>query len=184
MPLGIMDNAKIGIGILILSILFLLFFVSYKIKYNELVELQMDLSGGSCIKEGQCIHDKDDLLSYLGIGLVAVTFSLGTYLLFFGRQQKIMEEKQEKIIQRLEVKNLEQEKDEKFSFLLKGLTEDEKKILSSIREQDGLLQSTLRIRTSMSKTKLSFVLKDLQEKGLIAKVPEGKKNKVYLREAL
>ena len=43
------------------------------------------------------------------------------------------------------------------------------------------MQSTLRIRTDMSKTKLSLVLKDMEEKNLIKKVEDGKKNKVFLR---
>jgi len=75
-------------------------------------------------------------------------------------------------------------KEEKFKILLTGLDEDEKKVITAVKEQDGISQSTLKYRTNLSKTKLSMVLSQLEKKGLIAKVKKGKTNDIFLKKAL
>ena len=67
---------------------------------------------------------------------------------------------------------------------MEGLDEDEKKVMQAVKEQDGISQSTLRYRTDLSKTKLSMVLKELEEKNLIAKVKKGKINNIFMKKAL
>ena len=68
--------------------------------------------------------------------------------------------------------------------MLTGLDEDEKKVLTAVKEQDGISQSTLKYRTDLSKTKLSVILSQLEKKGLIAKVKKGKTNDIFLKKAL
>ena len=77
-----------------------------------------------------------------------------------------------------------QNEEEKFSILLQGLSKDEQKVLKAVKEQDGISQSTLRLRADMHKSKLSITLKQLEEKGLVKKVTEGKTNKVMLKMRL
>ena len=67
---------------------------------------------------------------------------------------------------------------------MKGLDSFEKKAMKAVKEQDGITQNTLRIRTDMSKAKLSYVLQDLEERGLIKRVKKGKTLAVFLKENL
>ena len=80
--------------------------------------------------------------------------------------------------------NKKELKEDKFELLLSALDEDEKKVIKAIKEQDGITQATLRIRTDLSKTKLSFILADLEKKDLIRKVVQGKTNQVFLKKAI
>jgi hypothetical protein len=74
------------------------------------------------------------------------------------------------------------ESEERFSILLEGLDEDEKKVMQAVYDQDGIGQNTLHIRTSISKARLSGMLKDLEKRELIRKVQEGKINRIYLKK--
>ena len=143
----------------------------------------MIATGGSCIKEGKCIHEQSEIPIYIGVAIIFITMALGIYLLAFDRSQKYTENIQKELVSTLKETKKKQDKDENFEFLLKALNEDEKKVMMSVKEQDGIEQSTLRIRTNLSKTKLSVVLTELEKKNLIKKVPEGKKNKIYLKSA-
>ena len=74
--------------------------------------------------------------------------------------------------------------EEKFDILLKGLDEEEKKVIRAVKEQDGITQQTLRLRTDLHKSKLSIVLAQLEEKGLVKRESNGKTKKVFLKIAL
>ena len=50
--------------------------------------------------------------------------------------------------------------------VLAGYTDEEKKVVKAVKEQDGITQSTLRLRTDLHKSKLSIVLDGLEKKGL------------------
>ena len=65
-----------------------------------------------------------------------------------------------------------------------GLNEEEKKVIIAVKDQDGITQQTLRLRTGLHKSKLSIVISDLQAKKLIEKVPKGKTNQIFLKIAL
>jgi len=115
--------------------------------------------------------------TYLGIILISGIAALGIYLIFFEKSQKA-------IISTLEKQKQIQKEEEKFGILLKGLNEDEQKVIRAVKEQDGITQQTLRLRTDMHKSKLSIVLDGLEKKGLIKKVPKGKTNQVFLKIGL
>jgi len=176
-----MDNRKLGIIFITIGIFFSLILFIFVSQVNDLVNQLMLQTGGLCIQNGKCVHEQNNYPIYLGIALIVATLSFGIYLIFFEREQRKLEKAQEKIVERLEETKKERSEDEKFNILLKGLSEEEQNILKVLKEQDGIQQATLRIRTSMSKAKLSIVLKEMEERGLIKKVEDGKKNKVYLR---
>lgn len=168
-----MDNRKLGVILLGISIVFIIAIVIFKIQIGNLVDALMIATGGNCISEGVCIHEQSDLPMYIGIAIVFATLALGIYLFFFEKSQK-------KIVERLE----ETKKDEQFEILLRGLDDYEKKAIREIKKQDGIMQNTLRIRTDMSKSKLSLVLSELERKGLIKRIPSGKTNKIHLKIGL
>ncbi|MAH03202.1 transcriptional regulator, partial [Candidatus Pacearchaeota archaeon] len=46
---------------------------------------------------------------------------------------------------------------------------------------DGITQNILRLRTDMSKAKLSYVLQELEKRNLIKRVKKGKTLEVFLK---
>jgi uncharacterized membrane protein len=111
---------------------------------------------------------------YLGLILISALLALGVYMIFFEKTQK-------EIVSVLENQKKIQTEEEKYELLLKGLNEDEKKVLNAVKEQDGITQETLRLRADMHKSKLSIILSGLEKKELIKKVQEGKTNKVFIK---
>jgi uncharacterized membrane protein len=71
-------------------------------------------------------------------------------------------------------------KEKKFD---KHLLESERKIIKELKSSDkeGLWQKEIQIKTGFSKAKLSRVIRNLESRGLIRKVPLGNTNKVTLR---
>lgn len=179
-----MNNKVLGSMLIIIGIFFLVSLIIFKIQINNLVQIAMESSGGSCISNGICVHEQSNLPMYVGIGIIVFTLALGFYLIFFEKSQELLQETQETLVKRLEETKKERSKDEKFDILLKGLNEDEKKVISAVKEQDGIKQNTLRLRTDMSKSKLSLVLTDLEKKNLIKKTPDGKTNKIHVKTGL
>ena len=70
---------------------------------------------------------------------------------------------------------------EKFNLILLGLNKDEKKILVAVKDQDGITQHTLGLRTDMHKSKLSVIVSMLEQKGLVKKEKLGKTNQIFLK---
>jgi len=101
-------------------------------------------------------------------------FGLGFYLLFFNKTD-------ERIMRRLEEDKERQIGSERFDTILKALDPHEKKVLKAVKEQDGITQNTLRLRTDMSKAKLSYVLQELEKRSLIKRIQKGKTLEVWLR---
>ena len=176
-----MDNKKIGVLLLFVSVFFIITLIILKIQVNNLVENLMIQSGGTCIQEGECLHQQSNIPIYIGVAVIFITLALGIYLIFFEKSQQYVEKTHKEIIKTLQETKKKQDKDEKFEFLLKALNEDEKKVMKAVKEQDGIEQATLRIRTDLSKTKLSVILTELEKKSLLKKVPDGKKNRIYLK---
>ncbi len=180
-----MDNRTLGKVLVGISLIILIVLIIYNIQVNSLVNELMKQSGGICItEEGKCIHEQNVWPSYIGMALFVFVLALGIYLLFFDKSQKMVEKTHENIVQRLEETKKEQLEEERFGILLKGLNEDEKRIIKIVREQDGITQATLRIRTDFSKSKLSSLLKDLEKKKLVKRVVKGKTNQVFLKEKI
>ena len=172
-----LNKKTLGVFAILISILFLITIIIFIIQLNNVVDQLMELSGGNCFIDGVCAHQQNNFPVYIGIFGLLLNLVLGIYLIFFDKSEK---EIKEYITKDKESK----QKEEGFEILLKGLDEAEKKVIQKVKEQDGISQSTLRIRTDMSKAKLSMVLADLEKKGLIKKVQEGKFNKIFLKIAL
>ena len=164
-----MENKKLGTLLIIISIFILILFTSYTSRINnQSVEM-------GCFPNKDCkTIEKMLSLSHISMGVFSFLFALGFYLLFFNKTEKVILEKLEK------EKELKVD-DMKFKILLKALDEYEQKVIKAIREQDGITQATLRIRTDMSKSKLSIVLKELERRGLIKRIEKGKTLSIFLK---
>jgi len=175
-----MDQKHIGIILLIVSILIGSFVFMVQTS-NDTVIKEYVVNEGTCyLEDGTCLHRQNLPMYIFGWTLSGVLFLFGIYLTFFDRTQKMITEHQIKISSALEsAKKQDREKDE-FNAYLAGFSEEEQIVLKAVREQDGIKQSTLRFRTNISKTALSLILKNLEDKQIITRKVSGKTKEVYL----
>jgi hypothetical protein len=174
--MGYMDNKILGGVMILLAVLVGLLVYSFDVHIND--QASASCSCTEIQNGGVCPHQTSSMWPiHLGIAIIGVIGALGIYLVVFDKSQK-------KIVSFISEQKEEQTSEEKFSILLKALSADEQKIVRAVKEQDGITQQTLRIRTDMHKSKLSILLDGLEKKGLIKRVPKGKTNKVHLRIAL
>jgi uncharacterized membrane protein len=177
-----MNQKQIGIIVIAVGVLLIVFTLLIKAHDDAQINMITEKTGTCYTKEGVCLHEQARNIFLLGGVLSAALIILGAYLIFFDKTQKVLAEHQVKVSSALkEFKKQEGDK-ERFSAFLGGFTPEEQNVLKAIKEQDGILQSTLRYRTGMSKTTLSLMLKDLEEKEIISRKVSGKTNAVYLRK--
>jgi ribosomal protein S25 len=164
-----MENKRLGVLILIFSIAFLVFANYFNtILYDQSEKLD-------CIVNNECIEiEKSISLTNIAFGFFGFMFGLGVYILFFNKSE-------ERILRRLEDEKDHKIGEEKFNIILMALDPHEKKVMKAIKDHDGITQSTLRLRTDMSKTKLSYVLQELEKRNLIKRVKKGKTLEVFLK---
>ena len=176
-----MDNKKLGIIIISTAVilLVLLFFIRMSLitPYDAEIERHED-EGISCHADtGDCPHENklQAQVPLIIAGVLILGFlALGFFLIFFDKSQK-------EIASVLENQKKVQTEDEKFNILLKGLNAEEKKVIRAVKDQDGITQQTLRLRTDLHKSKLSIVLDNLEKKDLVKREAKGKTKKVYLK---
>lgn len=164
-----MEKKKLGILFIIISFIFLVFLFYFNINLSgESIELGCNMNEGC--------ETVQDLLTTtnIGFGFFGFMFALGFYILFFSKSE-------ERILKRLEEYKNERTEEEKFNLILKALDPYEKRVLKAVKEQDGITQNILRLRTDMSKAKLSYVLQDLEKRGLVKRVKKGKTLSVHLK---
>jgi len=173
-----MDNKKIGIVLIAVCIILAVSAIIIKAREDALIAKVIEEKGTCFLDDGTCLHEDRPSTVYLFVWVFcAALASLGLYLILIEKSQKA-------IISVLEKQRQVQTEEEKFSILLKGLNEDEKKIIQAVKEQDGITQQTLRLRTGLHKSRLSILLDTMEKKGLIARKEKGKTNQVFLKIAL
>ena len=171
-----MENKKLGIILIIACFLIGVVIFTFNSKLIAINEASC-----ACIEmedAGVCpMEQTTPWQTYFGIIVISAIAALGVYLIFFEKSQKA-------IISTLENQKHIQIEGEKFDILLKGLSEEEKKVIKAIKEQDGITQQTLRLRTDLHKSKLSLVLDSLEKKGLVKRIAKGKTNQVFIKIGL
>ena len=176
-----MDNKKLGLILVGFSVVLFVLFGIIRVSVYNAYEPQITYYGESCPSDPNiCPHSQREralIPINAGFAIAFGILSLGIYLIFFEKGQR-------EIIKTLKETKEERSGEEKFNILLSGLDESEKKVIKAVKEQDGITQATLRIRTDMSKTKLSLVLTGLEKKGLVKKVIKGKTNQIFLKKAI
>ena len=164
-----MENKKLAVMFIIISLIFLAFLFYF----NSNLSARADTLG--CNVSEDCIEVENSIsITHIGFGFFGFMFALGFYILLFHKSE-------ERILKRLEEYKNERTEEEKFDLILRALDSYEKKVLKAVKEQDGITQNTLRLRTDMSKAKLSYVLQDLEKRNLIKRTPKGKTLQVFLK---
>lgn len=178
-----MNQKQIGIIIIIASLVVAGFVYSAKLKEDKAIAAYITATGSCYLGDGTCLHDDRDYTIYIaGFALSIGLLFLGLYITFIDKTQQTLTEHQVKITSALEeAKRHDKTKDE-FNAFLAGFTAEEQNVLKAIKEQEGILQSTLRFKTGISKSSLSLFLKDLEERQVISRKPSGKTNQIYLRK--
>ena len=168
-----MDNKILGIILISVCITFGYLVFVFNNALNEDADASCTCSDME--ESGFCPHEqKTNWPINLGIILASVIAALGIYLIFFEKSQK-------EIISTLKNQKQIQVGKEKFGILLMGLDKDEQKVIKAVKEQDGITQQTLRLRTDLHKSKLSIVLDGLEKKNLVTRKEKGKTKQVFLK---
>lgn len=166
-----MNNKKIGITLVIISLLFavLFFFLLSKIQ-QEQFELGCTPTTEKCLK----IESKFSI-THMGVGIITAALMLGIYLILFSKGE-------EAILKRLEEEKNKKLTEEKFAILLRACGESEQSILKVIKEQPGIEQNTLRLKSNLSKAKVSQILTEFEKKRILRREPKGKTFSIYISE--
>jgi len=179
-----MDNKKLGIIVICISVVLLVLLAFIRASIIDAYQIEIDryTQAGKACPTGPnlCPHEQRasaQIPIFAGGALLIAMLALGIYLVFFEKSQKA-------ILATLEKQKTIQTEEEKFNILLKGLSNDEKKVVKAIKEQDGITQQTLRLRTDLHKSKLSIILDGLEKKDLIKRVEKGKTKQVFLKIVL
>ena len=163
-----MNNKKIGAIIIVISIVLGLILVNAFGKLNE------ESIAMGCNTEDFCTTIESSFsLVHISFGVLGFLIALGFYLLIFSKGEEM-------IVDRLEESKNISIQNEKFKVIMSVLNDAEKRVIKAVKEHEGITQSTLMLRTGLSKTKLSYVVNDLEKRGLIKRKPHKKTLKVFL----
>ncbi len=166
-----MNQKKLGVTILIFSVLLGLVLINFITETKDLG------SNAGCFEDEECVQASYVLnASHLGIGIMFALASLAFYLLVFSKSDEFW-------LKKLEQQKQNLSEDEKWKVIELMLDENELKVIKAIKEQNGITQFTLRLRTDLSKSKLSEILSRFEKKGLIERQAKGKTLAIFLKKA-
>ena len=115
----------------------------------------------------------DKLWNFLA-NILLVVLLIFILLLFFYFKKKV-KQKRAKILKKKTKSKIER--------IEEHLMESEKKVIDELRNADKkeLWQKQLQLKTEFSKAKLSRVIRDLEARNIIQKIPFGNTNKIKLK---
>jgi hypothetical protein len=174
-----MNQRLVGIILLIAGLFLFTSTLLFKHREDTAIDQLVTMQGGSCyLADGTCLHDDRDWTVYIASWAVAGSLVLlSLYLLFLDKTLASFAKHQEAFTRRVE----EATHKDQFQAYLAGFPPEERRVIMAVHEQEGITQATLRLRVGMSKAALSQMLEKLEHRGVVAKNPSGKTNKVYLR---
>ena len=171
-----METKKLGFLIMGMSIVLGFAIFSYMGQLNSQGQ-QLN-----CNPTNQCQQVSSLLgVSHIAVGFLSFIFALGFYLLFFNKSEVDMS-KYDDALEKIQEEKVQKTTEDNFNLLLRPLDENERKVLTSVKEQEGVTQSTLKYRTNLSKAKVSQILTDFEKKNLVARKAEGKTYEVFLTD--
>lgn len=178
-----MNQKQLGLVLIIVGLVLAILVLLLKLQVESVLIEDYSAAHDTCITpEGTCLHTQTLIYAFIGWGIALAVFLLGIYLYFFDTTQQYLMAQNAMIAQALKEATKKTGTQEKFSSFLAGFTADEQKILTAIHEQDGILQSTLRYRTDLSKAMLSQLLAKLEDKGIVTRKTKGKSKEVFLKK--
>jgi len=162
------------VGFLILGIAALIGFIIFS--FNTAMS---DIVNTSCSHGPSCpMWGTIEFQTNISIAAMVVVIVIGLYLIFFGREEKIIT-KIKTIKPQIESKKITKESYQK---VMSSLDKDEKFVLEKIIESQGtIFQSDLVDKTDFSKVKVTRILDKLEGRNLIERKRRGMTNVVILK---
>lgn len=162
------------VGMLIIGIALLIGFIIYS--FNSVLTT---IVSTTCTHGSTCpMFGTIKLQTKISMGIMLFVGLLGVYLVFFGREERII----------TKIKTLRQQiapskiTKESYQKVLLGLDNDEKLIFETVIEANGaIFQSDIVDKTRFTKVKVTRVLDKLEGMGLIERKRRGMTNIVILR---
>ncbi len=167
-----MNQKKLGATILILSIVMGLVII------NFIADTKDSSNSAGCFQTEECSTASFVLsTSHLGVGIIFALFSLALYLIVFSKSEEFW-------LKKLEQQKQDLSNDEKWKIVELMLDENELKVIKAVKDQPGITQFTLRLRTDLSKSKLSEILSRFEKRGIVERRAKGKTLSVYLKSSI
>jgi hypothetical protein len=162
------------VGIIIIGIAILIGFIIFL--FNRALT---QIVGASCAHGPTCpmwgsIHFQTNV----SIGIMGFIILIGLYLIFFGKEEKIVT-KIKRLKQQIEPTRISKENYKK---IMSSLNSDERRVFEKIIEAQGtIFQSDLTDKTNFAKVKITRILDKLEGRGLIERKRRGMANVVILK---
>lgn len=162
------------VGILIVGLAILIGFIVFLFNRALIKIVNTSCSHGSACPMWGTI----DFQTNLSIGIMIFIIVIGAYLIFFGKEEKIVT-KIKTVKQQIEPKNINKENYQK---IMKELNNDERLIFEKVIESNGsIFQSDLVDKTNFTKVKVTRILDKLEGIGLIERKRRGMTNIIILK---
>lgn len=162
------------VGTLIIGIAILIGFIIFSFN-NALTNIVSTACthGTSCPMWGTI-----DFQTKISMGIMVFVVIIGIYLIFFGKEEKIIT-KIKTVKQQSEPKKITKEN---YQEIMNGLSGDEKLIFEKlIKAQGTIFQSDLVEKTNLNKVKVTRILDKLEGRGLIERRRHGMTNVIILK---
>ncbi|MBU0457455.1 MAG: MarR family transcriptional regulator [Nanoarchaeota archaeon] len=167
-----MKNRIVGFTIIGIAALIGFIILSFNRAMTKIINTSCE-HGPTCPMWGSI-----DFQTNLSIGIMVLVVIVGLYLIFFGKEEKIIT-KVKTIKQQIEPKKITKENYQK---IMSDLNDDEKLIFEKILEAEGtIFQSDLVEQSKLAKVKVTRLLDKLEGKNLIERKRRGMTNIVILK---
>ena len=177
-----MNRRYIGVALIVIGVI-MAGMVYYMRTTDQVTVAAFAAKTGSCyVNDETCLHDQANVRSTVGWVFSAALVVIGLILMLMAKTDRLIAEQHVKVSSALENAAITEKTKDELKAFLAGFSPDEQKVLRAIREQDGIMQSTLRFLTGMSKSTLSLMLTQFEKKGLISREESGKTNKIHWRK--
>jgi len=161
-------------GILVLCIVAVIGFIIFS--FNRALT---EIVNTACSHGTECpMWGTINFQTNVGIGIMVFIALIGLYLIFFGKEEKIIT-KIKTVKQKIEPKKIRKEDYQK---VMSALNSDEKLVLDKIIESEGsIFQSDLVEKAGLDKVKVTRILDRLEGKGIVERKRRGMTNVVILK---
>ncbi len=160
------------VGTLIIIIAALIGFIIFS--FNRAM---MRIVNTSCSHGDTCpMWGTIEFQTYISIGIMVLVVIIGLYLIFFGKEEKII----------TKIKTVKSEKKsfnkDNYKNIMNTLNEDEKVVFEKILDAQGtIFQSELVDKTEFNKAKVTRILDKLEGRAIIERRRRGMTNVVILK---